>query len=488
MITGILIISPLLASILIMMQKKNTNIRLIALISSILIFIFSIIALITFKNSAYPETLMTIPWMSSLGIDFRFAFDGISLMLILLTTFLIPIIILASYTVNRSKLHLFYGLIFLMEMALIGVFSSQDLLVFYLFWELTLIPAYFITAAWGGENRIKITFKFFIYTLFGSLVMLAAIIFIYFKTPLPHSFSFDSVFTAHLTSVEQIWIFSAFFLAFAIKIPIFPFHTWQPDTYTVAPPAGSMLLAGLMLKMGIYGIIRFILPMCSLVLDKLALPAIILSVTGIIYASIIALRQNDLKKLIAYVSIAHVGLMAAGSFVLNISTLQGVILQMISHGINVVGLFIVIDIIERRFNTRQISDLGGLVHKMPLFSILFMIILLGSIALPLTNGFAGEFLIFLGLFKFNPWLTAIAGLTIIFGAIYMLWMYQRVMLGKINENLDFSKSVLKWYELAALIPVAVLVIFIGVFPSLFLRISEPAINLIIYTINAISIG
>ncbi len=478
MLTGLLLLIPLLAAPWIMASHGETAIRRNALIASLIEFGASLLIFLQFRNSGAPELLLSFPWIPSLGVNFSFSLDGLSLLLVLLTTFLTPIIILASSRFQSRRLNIYFGLILMMEMALIGVFTARDGLAFYLFWELALIPVYFITAIWGGTNRIRVTFKFFIYTLSGSLVMLVALIYVYFQTPYPHSFDFQALYHASMTIEAQRWVFAAFFLAFAIKIPIFPFHTWQPDTYTEAPAAGSMLLAGIMLKMGLYGILRLMIPICPLAFYDLGLPAILLSVAGILYASVIALRQKDLKRLVAYVSIAHVGLIAAGLFSLSDIALQGAVIQLFSHGINVVGLFILIDILENRFQTRRIDHLGGIAHAMPRFAIVFMIMLLGSIALPLTNGFVGEFLLLLGLFQYNPWIAAAAGSTIIFGAVYMLWMYQRVMLGNLPEKLALKAADLDLREMFTLIPLVVLVLWIGWYPKLFLQLAEPAIRTI----------
>jgi NADH-quinone oxidoreductase subunit M len=479
MITGLLFLIPLLTAQWVMASDDDRVIRRNALIASLVEFGVSMMVFLQFRNSGAPELLISLPWISSLGVRFSFGMDGLSLLLVLLTTFLTPIIILASSRFQAQRLNIYYGLILFMEMALIGVFTAQDGLVFYLFWEMALIPIYFITAIWGGANRIRITFKFFIYTLSGSLIMLVALIYVYFQTPYPHSFDFQALYHAALTIEMQQWVFAAFFLALAIKIPIFPFHTWQPDTYSEAPAAGSMLLAGIMLKMGVYGILRLMIPICPLAFNDLGLPAIVLSVSGIIYASVIALRQKDLKQMIAYVSIAHVGLIAAASFSLKDIAIQGVVVQMFSHGINVVGLFILIDIIENRFRMRRIDNLGGIAFAMPRFAIIFMIILLGSIALPLTNGFIGEFLMLLGLFQYSPWISLTAGSTIIFGAVYMLWMYQRIMLGNQPEKFVGKIADLNTHEMLTLLPLVMMILWIGLYPKPFLQLAEPAIRSIL---------
>ena len=472
MLTVILILLPLAISLILLSVKQEKAIRQFALAGSLIEFGVAVAAFIQYKTSCHCNLLFSADWLATLGVSLKFGMDGISLLMVMLTTFLVPVIILASFRHTYNRPSAFYSLILLMEMALVGVFVAFDGLVFYIFWELALIPAYFICAVWGGKDRIRITFKFFIYTFIGSLFMLVALIYLYFKTPLPHSFDFQWLYAVTLSPVEQTWIFVAFFLAFAIKIPIFPLHTWQPDTYAGAPATGSMLLAGIMLKMGIYGMIRWMIPICHNAVQQYAPVVIILAITGIVYASVIAIRQSDMKRLVAYSSIAHVGLIAAGVFALTPHAMEGAVIQMVSHGINIVGLFIVIDIIEQRTGIRNIRHLGGIALKAPRLAIFFMIILLGSIALPLTNGFIGEFLLLLGLFEYSMVFAAIAGLTIIFNAVYMLWMYQRTMLGKTNEITEQIVD-LSWSEMAVFMPLVIMIFWIGLSPGLFLDVALP---------------
>jgi NADH-quinone oxidoreductase subunit M len=482
MITGVLLIFPLLFSLVIFSLKNEKWIRMLAITGSVVEFLISLYGLFLYSTQCHCQLLLNIGWLESLHVNLRFGVDGISLLLVLLTTFLMPLIIFSSLGQAYSRPSAFYGLIMLMEMAFIGVFSAYDGLVFYIFWELALIPAYFICAMWGGNDRIRITFKFFIYTFTGSLFMLAALLYIYFRTPAPHSFEIIYLYAAHLTSQEQSWIFLAFFIAFAIKIPIFPFHTWQPDTYTESPAGGTMLLAGIMLKMGTYGLIRFLIPICAVALKEWGWIALVLSIIGIIYASVIAIRQTDMKRLIAYASIAHVGLISAGIFTLTLKGLEGAVIQMISHGINITGLFIIISLIENRMKTREISKIEGMATHAPWLAAIFMIILLGSVGLPLTNGFIGEFLLLFGIFEINVWLAAIAGLTIIFSAVYMLWMYQRTMLGKPGD-LSQKISDISSMEVIPLVPIVIMVIWIGIFPNFFLHIAEPSIREIMNLIH-----
>jgi len=479
MILLLLLLIPFVAGIL-LLGIKHKQVKPIALTASVLEFIISLIALVQFKINPNPQFVINIAWIQSLGINFHIAMDGISLLLVLLTTTLVPLIILSSFNREIKNPSVFYALILLMQMALIGVFVAMDGFLFYVFWEFTLIPIWFICLLWGGNNRNAITFKFFVYTLLGSLFMLVGLIYLYMHTAGTHSFDIDALYKAgaSLSTKEQGWIFWAIFIAFAIKMPVFPFHTWQPDTYTTAPTQGTMLLSGIMLKMGTYGLIRWLLPIVPLGVANWSSTAIILSVIGIVYASCLAIVQKDIKRLIAYSSIAHVGLIAAGIFSFNIQGLQGAMFQMLSHGINVVGLFFILDIIFERTKTYTIQELGGIRNLNPSFATLFLIVLLGSIALPLTNGFIGEFLLLNGLYQYGAYTAAFAGLTIILGAVYMLRTYQTVMLGEVN-HITAKFSTLYTSEKIVLCLVCVLIIVMGIYPKLFLDIAEPALKLLL---------
>lgn len=467
MITLLLIITPLIFSLFVFFIRNEYAAKRFSLFSSLTVFCLAVIALVVMKYGCHCQLRAQSGWFSDFGVSLRIGLDGTGLLLVLMTTLLVPVIILSTFRRTIPGAGAFYGLILLMESALVGVFAVYDGMLFYIFWEMALIPAWFICALWGGDDRIRITFKFFIYTFTGSLFMLVALIWVFLKTPAPHSFGWEVMTSAILSRTEQNWIFAAFFLAFAIKIPIIPFHTWQPDTYTGSPAAGTMLLAGIMLKMGLFGIIRWLIPLTPAVIPVWMNAGIGLGVAGVVYGSVIAIRQQDLKRLVAWSSIAHVGLIAAGIFALNLRATQGAVIQMVSHGVNVVGLFFIIDIIEQNTGTRIISNLGGIARHAPKLAVFFMIILLGSIALPLTNGFTGEFLILLGLFEAYPLAAGLAGLTIILGAVYMLWMYQRVMLGKSNE-LTGNISDLTTTEIIALIPLTIMVFWVGIYPSFFL--------------------
>jgi NADH-quinone oxidoreductase subunit M len=469
----ILIFFPLLAAIAVLVAKEQA--KQVALVAAVIEFALSIWMAMQFNPTGGTQFMTDYCWVPSLGISFKVGMDGISLLLVLLTTFLTPVIILSSFSHVYKNSSLFYSLILLMQMALVGVFVSLDGFLFYIFWELALIPIYLICLLWGGNDRIRITLKFFIYTLFGSLLMLVGLIYLYLQTPGNHTFDIQAFYTLHLSASEQAWIFWAFFLAFAIKMPVFPFHTWQPDTYTDSPTPGTMLLSGIMLKMGIYGLIRWLMPIVPLGLNDWGSTAMVLSVIGVVYASCIALVQKDFKRLIAYSSIAHVGLIAAGIFSLTVQGMQGGMIQMLSHGINVVGMFFLADIIMSRMNTRLMSELGGIRIVAPQFATYFMIIVLATVALPLTNGFVGEFLLINGIYQFNAWMAAVAGLSIILGAVYLLTAYQKISLGEKNPLTETFRD-LSSSEKLVLIPLVIMIFWIGVYPKPFLDIAEPSVK------------
>lgn len=439
MLVGLLIIVPLIASLLVFFTKGNTS-RTVALGLSVVEFILSLVVLFQFKHNPDSQNLMlNCPWVESLGIHFAVSIDALSMLMVLLTTFLVPLIILSSFSSTYKKPNSFYGLILLMQMALVGVFTANDGFLFYVFWELALIPIYFICLIWGGDDRGRITFKFFVYTLFGSLFMLVGLIYLYNHTGFDtgiKSWAVTDLYQAgkSLNVSQQSFVFWCIFLAFGIKMPIFPLHTWQPDTYVTAPTQGTMLLSGIMLKMGTFGLIKWLLPMTPLALEKWGGVAIGLAVFGIFYASCIAIVQKDYKRLIAYSSIAHVGLIAAGILSCNQQGIQGGVMQMLAHGVNVVGLFLIADILMRHTGTREMDKLGGIRSMNGNFSVLFLIVMLGSVALPLTNGFVGEFLLINGIYQYGAWIAGFAGLTVILGAVYMLRSYQAIMLGERKDS------------------------------------------------------
>ncbi len=373
-------------------------------------------------------------WITKPNIAFALKTDGLALAMVLLTTALTPIIIFSSFGNDFKNANTIYALILFMSFAMVGTFLAADGLLYYIFWELSLIPIYFIALLWGNgdaEDRKKAVVKFFIYTLAGSLFMLTGLVYLYLQAG---SFLLSDLYQLRLSCAQQFWIFLAFFFAYAIKIPIIPFHTWQAKVYQKAPTVGTMLLSGIMLKMGLYSVIRWQLPIAPLAAKGYQFLLIGLSVAGVIYGSIVALRQKDLKKLLAYSSLAHVGLIAAGAYTLTLDGLRGAVLQMIAHGFVVVGLFFVAEIIFRRYETRLISDMGGIRSQSPKFTSMFLLLVLASVALPSTFNFVGEFTVLYSLFQVNLGFAILGGTTIILGAYYMLKMFQHVMLGETNAR------------------------------------------------------
>ena len=486
MLAVLLIVFPLLSALLAFFAKGNAA-RNLAFVSSIIEFGLAMFAFIQFRHNPDSAYLtFNCAWVQSLGINFSLGIDGLSLLMVLLSTFLVPLIILSSYQNTYENTRGFYGLILLMQMALVGVFMANDGFLFYVFWELALIPIYFICLLWGGENRGQITFKFFVYTLFGSLFMLIGLIYLYNHTNVNglRSWAVQDLYSAGrgLMENQQSAVFWLIFIAFAIKMPIFPLHTWQPDTYVTAPTQGTMLLSGIMLKMGTFGVIKWLLPMVPLGVEKWSFVAMTLSVIGIVYASIIAISQKDFKRLIAYSSIAHVGLISAGIFSANQQGIQGAIMQMLAHGVNVVGLFFIADIILRHTGTREMDKLGGIRGMNGNFALLFLIVLLGSVALPLTNGFVGEFLLINGVYQYNGLMAAFAGLTVILGSVYMLRAYQKMMLGERKDsNMAFGS--LATSDKAVLIIICAVIIAFGVYPKPLNDIAEESVKQILLNLK-----
>lgn len=455
--------------------------KYVALLSSLLSLGLTIYIITRFNPDSSVQFLIDYPWLDQLGIRFKAGIDGISLVMILLTNGLMPLIILSTFKHRYKHSTAFYALILFMQTGLLIVFTALDGFLFYVGWEAALIPIYFICAVWGGEHRIRVNIKFYIYTFAGSLFMLLAIIYLHLQTP-GKTYDLQAFYALNLDQSRQSWIFWAFFVAFAIKMPVFPFHSWQPDTYTQAPSAGTMLLSGIMLKMGVYGVIRWLIPIAPLGFAAWGNTALILAVIGIIYASLIAFNQKDTKRLIAYSSIAHVGLIAAGIFTWNLQGLQGAMIQMVNHGINVIGLFFIMDIISRRINTREISQMGGIATVAPNFAIAFLIILLGAVGLPLTNGFIGEFLLLDGIYQYGIWFSAFAGSTIILGAVYLLRMYKKIMQGELNE-LTRTFTDITGSEKLVLGVICALVILIGIYPQPILHLSDAALTHLMEQVN-----
>lgn len=476
-----LLVFQLLSPVICLLLSEQ-NVKRGALIVSVISFLFSAHMFFEIPRDAAVHYNINFAWIPSLGINFKLGMDGISFLLVQLTNFVIPLIILSSFNRDIKNSKSFYALIFLMQFALNGVFTAQDAFLFYIFWELALIPIWFICLIWGGKERIRITLKFFIYTLSGSLLMLVGLIYLYLQTPGDHSFDIEAFYNLQLSASEQSLVFWMLFLAFAIKMPVFPLHTWQPDTYTDAPTQGTMLLSGIMLKMGIYGVIRWLIPVVPDGVHEWTHVVMILSIIGIVYASCMAMVQKDYKRLIAYSSIAHVGLICAGIFSLTIEGLQGGIMQMLAHGVNVIGLFFIADILMQRMKTRNINELGGIANNQRVFAILFTIVMLGSVALPMTNGFIGEFLLLNGVFSYSGIAALFAGLTVILGAVYMLRSYKMIMLGSKHVS-ETEFHPLATEEKIVLIIIAAVIIVTGVYAQWLLDIAEPAVKNILTYIN-----
>jgi NADH-quinone oxidoreductase subunit M len=475
MLSLTLLFIPLAASLLLLFSKGGLS-RNLALVFTLVQLGFTAYVYNVFMAEGSVPFDFLKNWSAKPFLNVHFSMDGMSLLMVILTNLLLPLIVLSGYNREIERPHIFYSLMLFMQFALNGVFMAFDGFVYYIFWELALIPIYFISFNWGGQNRTQVTLKFFIYTLAGSLLMLFAFLFLYNGTP-THSLDWAVLISNKACACNQTWLFWLFFIAFAIKIPIVPFHTWQPDTYKTAPTQGTMLLSGIMLKMGTYSLIRWLIPVVPEGVKEWQYIAIGLSVAGIVYASIIAIMQSDLKRLLAYSSIAHVGLISAGIFAMNLTGMQGSLIQMFAHGINVVGLFFCADIIFNRTQNPNVEGLGGIRLVAPKFATWFMVIILGSVALPLTNGFVGEFMLLFGVYEYNTWLSVFAGLTIILGAVYMLRMYQKVVLGTpIMENMVFPD--LYWNEKVVLISIGILIFFFGIFPNTIIELTEPFLKTI----------
>jgi NADH-quinone oxidoreductase subunit M len=428
------------------------------------------------------QSLVSVSWISMWRVNFTVGVDGIAVVLILLTTFLMPLTVMGSWTSVREKVPTFYALMLILTTGMLGVFVSLDLFLFYVMWELMLVPMYFIIGIWGGERRIYASIKFFIYTMVGSLLMLVAILYVGFhvgtaSASLVPDFSYpDLLARIRVSPIAARWLFGAFFLAFAIKVPMFPFHTWLPDAHVEAPTAGSVILAGIMLKMGTFGFLRFAAPLFpSAALDP-TIRAIILglAVVGILYGALVALVQPDFKKLVAYSSVSHLGFVMLGIFAFTQQSVQGAILVMINHGISTGALFLLVGMLYERTHTRQISDYGGIARVVPIFATLLTLVALSSIGLPGTNGFVGEFLVLIGAFRTVPYHTMLATLGVIFAAAYLLWAIQRILFNAMDKSRNATLRDLNWREIAVMAPLVACIIWLGVYPEPILRRTDRA--------------
>jgi len=472
---------PLFGAILLLFVngEKQERIKRIALAIAIIDFIISLPLFILFKlDTSEFQFVQNVPWIKEFGISYHVGIDGISLFLFLLTSFLSLICILASWNIkDRIKEYMIAMLI--LQTGMLGVFISLDLFLFYMFWELMLIPMYLIIGVWGGPRRIYATIKFFVYTMAGSVLMLIAILVLYFmhyNATGEYTFDLLKIYTLDIPMGAQFWLFLAFFFAFAIKVPMFPFHTWLPDAHVEAPTAGSVILAGVLLKMGTYGFVRFSLPLFPYASHQFVPLICWLAVAGIIYGALVAMVQEDLKKLIAYSSVSHLGFVILGIFVFNVQGMEGGILQMINHGLSTGALFLLVGMLYERRHTRMIADYGGVTKKMPVFAVFFMVMTLSSIGLPGLNGFVGEFLILLGTFKTNVYLAVVATTGVILSACYMLWMFQRVMFNKMTNPENKKLKDINKREWALLLPITLLVFWIGIYPKPIISRMDASVN------------
>src|SRR5215213_3548496 len=466
-------------------SRREEHYRWIALITTAATFVVSLLLLRGIGASgAELRFEENVSWIGAIGARYHLAVDGISLWLVLLTTLLMPIAVLSSWTAIHKRQLAYYAFLLILESAMIGVFVSFDLLLFYLFFEASLVPMFFLIGIWGGERRVYAAVKFFIYTAVGSLLMLVGIISLYF---IYHTFDYATLLQAitakPLGAGPETLLFVAFPLAFCIKVPLFPFHTWLPDAPTEAPTPGSVILAGVLLKMGTYGLLRFNLALFPNTARRFAPLMITLAVIGIIYGALVAMVQPDVKRLVAYSSVSHMGFVVLGLFSFTELGMQGALYQMLNHGVSTGALFLFVGFIYERRHTRLISEFGGLAKPMPWFSTLFVFASLSSIGLPFLNGFVGEFFILLGTWTSravgHPWIaTMLAATGVIWAAVYMLWMLQRVLFGKITNGENASLSDLNKRELGLLLPLLVLMLFMGVYPRVFLDRSQPSVEVI----------
>ena len=487
---------PLAGMILLLLFNKEnkTLIRWWANIVMISGFIISLPLWFWFDrdNSDQMQFVQNIPWIQTIGANYHVGIDGISLLLVLLTTLLGPLAVLSSWEAIQDRVKEYYVFMLMLQAGMLGVFISLDFFLFYVFWEVMLVPMYFLIGVWGGPRKLYAAIKFFLYTLFGSVLLLLGILALYFTYPgiaaqhpeIANQFGMGSTFNVlafqaaapYLTFNFQYWIFLAFFIGFAIKVPMFPFHTWLPDAHVEAPTAGSVILAAVLLKMGTYGFLRFSLPILPEGTKYFVPLMITLSIIAIIYGALVAMMQPDMKKLVAYSSVSHMGFVTLGMFALNPNGVNGSIIQQINHGVSTGALFLIVGIIYERRHTREIAQLGGISNVMPTYAIVFLIMTMSSIGLPLLNGFIGEFTIVMGALQEQLWWAVAAGAGIVLGAAYMLWLYQRTMLGKIENPANEKLVDMNVRELATLVPLIIVAFWIGLYPAPFFKALDKPVN------------
>jgi NADH-quinone oxidoreductase subunit M len=491
---------PLVGAILLVLvrREQTRSLRNLAFLVSVANFAVSLpIPFVYDQTTPAMQLVERAAWIPSLGVTYFVGLDGISLWLVMLTTFLSPLAILCSFESIKHRAKEYYVFMLVLETGMLGVFLSLDFFLFYVFWEVMLVPMYFLIGVWGSDRRLYSAIKFFLYTLFGSVVMLLGILAIYFyagaqtgtytfdvlalmRVAYPNGSVFDFLGMS-LGFQDLVWL--SFALSFAIKVPMFPFHTWLPDAHTDAPTAGSVILAGVLLKMGTYGFLRFNLPMFPEASQHFVPLVFVLSIIAIIYGAMVCMVQPDMKRLIAYSSVSHMGFVMLGMFAFNAQGVQGSLLQMINHGLSTGGLFLIVGLIYDRRHTRQIAELGGLSKQMPIYATFFAIIMFSSMGLPGLNGFIGEFLILIGAFQVGWWWGAFAVTGIVLGAAYMLWLYQRTMFGEITKEENKTLSDLNAREIATLVPIIALCFWIGLYPAPFLRAMEVSVANVIQAVE-----
>ena len=470
---------PLVGALAILLIRGDAdsvarNARATALWTSLATFIVSIFLWIGFDNSTADfQFVEKVAWVPSFGLNYHMGVDGISLFFVLLSTFLTPLCILSSWEAISHRVKEYMIAFLVLETLMVGMFCALDFVLFYVFFEAVLIPMFLIIGVWGGGRRVYAAFKFFLYTLTGSVLMLIAILVIYFEA---ETTDIPTLLKAVLDPRMQLWLWLAFFASFAVKVPMWPVHTWLPDAHVEAPTAGSVILAGVLLKMGAYGFLRFSVPMLPFATEYFTPLIYTLSIIAIIYTSLVALAQEDMKKLIAYSSIAHMGFVTIGIFTLTHQGMQGAVVQMISHGFVSGALFLCVGVIYDRIHTRDIDRYGGLVERMPKYAVVFMVFMLASVGLPGTSGFVGEFLVLVGAFKVNTWVAALATSGIILGAAYMLYLYRRVVFGKLEKEDLKSIMDLNPREIAIFTPLIIVTIWMGVWPAPFLEVIDASIS------------
>ena len=477
-----LIAVPFLMATLLLIARPDGQARMMAMLSSIITLV---LALWLWKSHVADETVIGVEhdWVPSWGLRLVLGYDGIGLLFLLLTAVIFPFIIGAGFKQPSDRPALFNAMLLFTQSALFGVFMSQNAFLFYIFYELSLVPLFLLLLFWGGERRRAITMRFFIYTLLGGLVLLFGLAYCVLQTPAPHSADFSALAQLHLPHDTQVWLFWALFLAFAIKLPIFPFHSWQPDTYTTAPLQGTMVLAGVMLKMGLFGIIRFVFPIVPDGVEYWRSTVIWLSIFSALYAGAIAFRQRDLKRLVAYSSLSHVGLLCAGLFAWNSYGISGSLYQAFAHAVMVIALLYVVGAVQDRAGTSELSAMGGMKLKTPRLAALFFLVMINAIALPLTQSFIGEWLMFNGLWQLNGWMAFAAVTTIILGAVYMLYAYQRVMLGPDRWKMGMLDADRKDHLI--LVPLIAITLVLGFYPAPILDLVNGPVQQLLSTLTAL---